>query len=85
MEIARDMLKLPLEERRISLSEFHSADEVFTTGTMGEITPVVMIDGRSIGLSCFAGGPSEAAGPITARVQLEYRNLTETLGTHLPF
>ncbi|KAH9688701.1 Branched-chain-amino-acid aminotransferase-like protein 1 [Citrus sinensis] len=30
---------LVLEERRISLSEFHTADEVWTTGTMGEITP----------------------------------------------
>ncbi|OEL37543.1 Branched-chain-amino-acid aminotransferase-like protein 2 [Dichanthelium oligosanthes] len=28
-----------LHERRISLSEFHAADEVWTTGTMGEITP----------------------------------------------
>ncbi|KAG8363735.1 hypothetical protein BUALT_Bualt19G0053200 [Buddleja alternifolia] len=31
---------LVLEERRISLSEFHTADEVFTTGTMGELSPV---------------------------------------------
>ena len=27
-------LSIPFEERRVSLSEFHSADEVFTTGTM---------------------------------------------------
>ncbi|GFP93226.1 branched-chain-amino-acid aminotransferase-like protein 1 [Phtheirospermum japonicum] len=31
--------KLVLTERRISLSEFHTADEVFTTGTMGELSP----------------------------------------------
>ncbi|XP_047938856.1 branched-chain-amino-acid aminotransferase-like protein 2 [Salvia hispanica] len=31
---------LVMVERRISLSEFHTADEVFTTGTMGELSPV---------------------------------------------
>lgn len=35
-------------ERNISLSEFYNADEVFTTGTMGELTPVNEIDGRII-------------------------------------
>ncbi|WZZ12176.1 hypothetical protein YC2023_105265 [Brassica napus] len=29
-----------LVERNISLSEFHTADEVWTTGTMGELSPV---------------------------------------------
>lgn len=33
-------LGLNTEVRRVSLSEFYAADEVFTTGTMGEITPV---------------------------------------------
>lgn len=35
-------------ERNISISEFYNADEVFTTGTMGELTPVKEIDGRLI-------------------------------------
>lgn len=39
---------IPCVERRLSLSEFHSADEVFTTGTMGELAWVREIDGRSI-------------------------------------
>lgn len=34
--------------RNISISEFYNADEVFTTGTMGELTKVVEIDGRKI-------------------------------------
>jgi branched-subunit amino acid aminotransferase/4-amino-4-deoxychorismate lyase len=42
-------LGIPCEVRRVSLSEFHAADEVFTTGTMGELTPVTNIDGRVIG------------------------------------
>eukprot|EP00051_Salpingoeca_urceolata_P029203 m.489231 g.489231 ORF g.489231 m.489231 type:complete len:569 (+) comp26517_c0_seq1:88-1794(+) len=60
---------LKLEERRVSLSEFHSADEVFTTGTMGELTPVVEIDGRSIG----DGKP----GPVTAKIMEAFRALTD--------
>ena len=39
---------IPLEERNLSLSEFYNADEVFASGTMGELTPVTEIDGRKI-------------------------------------
>lgn len=39
---------IPLEERNLSLSEFYTADVVFATGTMGELTPVKEIDGRKI-------------------------------------
>ena len=35
-------------ESDISLSQFYNADGVFATGTMGELTPIVEIDGRSI-------------------------------------
>jgi branched-chain amino acid aminotransferase len=37
-----------VEERNLSLTEFYNADEVFATGTMGELTPVNEIDGRKI-------------------------------------
>ena len=33
-------------EKNISMTEFYTADEVFCSGTMGELTPIVMIDGR---------------------------------------
>lgn len=36
------------EERQLSLTEFYNADEVFCTGTMGELTPIREIDGREI-------------------------------------
>ena len=39
---------IPCREARLSLSEFYVADEVFTTGTMGELTRVHAIDGRMI-------------------------------------
>ena len=35
-------------EEDLSLSQFINADGVFATGTMGELTPIVEIDGRSI-------------------------------------
>ncbi|KAF3454423.1 hypothetical protein FNV43_RR04870 [Rhamnella rubrinervis] len=68
--------KLVLEERRISLSEFHTADEVWTTGTMGELTPVVKIDGRDVG--------DGEVGPVTRRLQNAYKKLTEDSGVPIP-
>lgn len=69
-------LKGPPVVRNISLSEFHAADEVFTTGSMGEVTPVVEIDGRTIG--------SGAVGEITRALQRAYSKLTESGGYCLP-
>jgi branched-chain amino acid aminotransferase len=39
---------IPCYERNLSLTEAYNADEVFATGTMGELTPVTEIDGRKI-------------------------------------
>jgi branched-chain amino acid aminotransferase len=41
-------LDISIEERNLSLTEFYTADEVFGTGTMGELTPITEIDGRKI-------------------------------------
>ena len=43
-----DELGIKCTERNISVSEFYNADEIFTTGTMGELTTVHEIDGRKI-------------------------------------
>ncbi|MCL7048329.1 hypothetical protein MKW94_025745 [Papaver nudicaule] len=67
---------LVLQERRISLSEFHTADEVWTTGTMGELTPVVIIDGRVVG--------NGKVGPVTRQLQNAYKNMTAELGVPIP-
>lgn len=47
IDIAKEN-NLPLVEKNLSLTEFYGADEVFCTGTMGELTPVYEIDGRAI-------------------------------------
>jgi len=65
LELARGA-NIPVEERRVSLTEFYTADEVFTTGTMGGLAHVVEIDGRRI-------GASTGMGPVTERLQDIYR------------
>lgn len=40
--------RIKITEADLSLSQFYNADGVFATGTMGELTPIVEIDGRSI-------------------------------------
>jgi len=40
---------LPVEERFFDLDALYAADEVFLTGTVTEVLPIVSIDGRSIG------------------------------------
>ncbi len=59
-------------ERRVSLAEVHSADECFTTGTMGELAPVLEVDGRTIG--------DGKVGPMTRRLQGLY---AETIASEL--
>jgi branched-chain amino acid aminotransferase len=55
----------PTRVRDVSLTEMHCADEVFCTGTMGEIAGVVEIDGRPIG----AG----RVGPVTSSLAAAYQ------------
>jgi len=47
IQLCRDN-DIPLIEKNISLTELYTADQVFCTGTMGELTPITEIDGRSI-------------------------------------
>lgn len=68
---------IPCEERDLSLVELHTADEAFTTGTMGELSPVLEVDGRTIG----DGKPGEK----TRRLQELFAELAADEGTPLPF
>lgn len=68
---------IPLVERNISLTEVHTADECFTTGTMGELSPVVEVDGREIG--------NGKVGSMTKRLQSIYAAKTSLEGEALPF
>jgi branched-chain amino acid aminotransferase group I len=76
MQLARNN-GIPIFERRLSLTEVYTADEMFTTGTMGELVPVYEVDGRSIG--------DGDAGPVTRRVQKLYAERVSEEGEPLPF
>ena len=60
------------EVKDISLTEIYRADELFCTGTMGELAAVSSVDGRTIG--------SGAVGPMTERLSALYGELTAELG-----
>jgi branched-chain amino acid aminotransferase len=64
---------IPHEVRDVSLPEAYRAEECFCTGTMGEIAPVVEIDGRAIG--------AESQRPMTAKLNELFAALTATDGT----
>ena len=64
-----------IEERDISVTEMYNADEVFTTGTMGELSRVDSIDKRKI----------ENKGDVLKKLQTLFRELTQTKGEALPF
>ena len=59
--------------RDVSLTEVFRADEMFCTGTMGELATVSEVDGRRIG--------SGKCGPITERLSALFRELTSREGT----
>ena len=59
----------------LSLAEFHRADEVFCTGTMGELAAVTTLDGRRIG--------DGTVGPVTRRLSELFRARTRVEGTRV--
>jgi branched-chain amino acid aminotransferase len=72
LELCRDGGTVAVE-RDLGLAELYRADEAFCTGTMGELAPVVEVDGRSIG--------EGASGPVTLALSDAYRDLTARTGT----
>ena len=63
---------IPCAELDLSLTDFYRADEVFCTGTMGELAPVVEVDGRKIG--------DGACGPMTRRLSELFQQRTANEG-----
>ena len=74
IEICRNN-NIPLLEQDISVTELYNADEVFTTGTMGELARVNEIDNRKI----------ENKGGVLVQIQSLFTKLTEVEGENLPF
>ena len=66
---------IPSVERNVSVTEVYTADEVFMTGTMNELSPVRMVDGRTI--------HNFDAHPMTQRLQVLHGQWVRTHGTLL--
>jgi branched-chain amino acid aminotransferase len=66
---------VPTEVGDFPLTRLYSAAEAFVSGTMGELTPVLAVDGRRIG----SGEP----GPLTEQLSAAYAELTSTSGTRV--
>lgn len=75
IDLARD-LGIEVTERNLSLTEVYTADESFTTGTMGELSPILEVDGRTIG----NGKP----GPVTNHLREQYAKHTAEQGEPIP-
>lgn len=67
---------IDLVERNLSLSEIYCAEEVFVTGTMGEISPVLEVDGRMI--------LSGTVGTLTRELQRLFQEVVTAEGEVIP-
>jgi branched-chain amino acid aminotransferase len=63
---------IPCFERDMSLTEVYRADEMFCSGTMGELAAVTKVDGRTIG--------DGHSGPMTRRLGELFAERTRTEG-----
>jgi branched-chain amino acid aminotransferase len=60
---------IPCYQKNFSLFDLYGADEAFVTGTFGSLTPVIEVDGRTIGAGQY--------GPLTRRLSDLYRQEVE--------
>lgn len=60
---------IPCYQKNFSLFDVYGADEAFVTGTFGGLTPVIEVDGRTIGEGKY--------GPMTRRLSELYRQEIE--------
>jgi branched-chain amino acid aminotransferase len=63
---------IPYEVRDMTLAEVYRAEEMFCTGTMGELVAVTSVDGRTIG--------SGEVGAMTQRLSELFEALTKSAG-----
>ncbi|ANM30383.1 aminotransferase IV [Acidobacteria bacterium Mor1] len=66
---------IPYAEQDLSLTAVYRADEMFCTGTMGELAPIVTVDGRTIG--------DGKTGDMTRRLAGLFREVTDREGDRL--
>ncbi|WP_421752817.1 aminotransferase class IV [Croceimicrobium sp.] len=75
LEIAAE-LGLKAREKNLSMTEMYTADEMFTTGTMGALSWVKNVDGRQIG--------NAEKGPFCQQLQEYYLQKIDELAVPIP-
>lgn len=60
---------IPIEQGHFPLSDLHTADEAFVTGTFGGLTPVRQVDGHVL--------PAALPGPVTTKLRALYEALKD--------
>jgi D-alanine transaminase len=68
LELARQQ-GIRVRHQAVTLTEAAASEEIFVTGTVGEVTPAVALDGKPVG----NGKP----GAVTRKLRAAYRELTE--------
>ena len=66
---------LVCEERDLSMTQMYTADELFTTGTMGALSWVKEVDGRTIG--------DGKKGVVVCRLQDAYKQCVSELSVQV--
>jgi branched-chain amino acid aminotransferase len=74
IQMCRDDLKFPTEEREVDRTELYLANEIFFCGTGAEIQPVVEVDGYKVG--------DGTIGPITRRLETAFHNMVRGDSRH---
>ncbi|QNR23445.1 aminotransferase class IV [Croceimicrobium hydrocarbonivorans] len=75
LEIAAE-LGIKAREKNLSMTEMYTADEMFTTGTMGALSWVKNVDGRQIGKA--------EKGPLCQQIQAYYQAKIDDLAVAIP-
>jgi branched-chain amino acid aminotransferase len=73
IEFAKNKLRIPVKQERISLYDVYTADECFLTGTAAEVIPIVSVDSRQIA--------DAKPGAITVKLIKELKSLVRLTGT----
>ena len=74
LQMCREDLNIPTEEREVDRTELYVASEIFFCGTGAEIQPVVEVDGYQVG-----GG---TIGPITRRLEAAFHTMVRGDSRH---
>jgi branched-chain amino acid aminotransferase len=76
LRLARDVLRIDVEEREVDRTELYLAEELFFAGTGWEIMPILEIDGLRVG--------DAVIGPVTRAIERLYHDVARGVDGRFP-